>query len=1469
MTPLIEQSLPYLPVIGIALAIFGVLIVVLLVLYLRRMAKSTAPQAEPAIPPVTEEPDPPPAADESALRVDEPPVLSLEDEAVDKGSGLVSLRRVLGILGRRRYRVPWYALVGASESGKSALMQAIDLSPDRRDGSAGDGTQPAWWMFDDGVVVDVPGTLFLGGKGGIRDADHPRVGATDDRRWRRLLTRIRRVRARRPLNGIILTISSEDLIGMAALSRQELLDRGRDIHRRLRDAQTIIGLRVPVYVVVTKCDLINGFTSFWSSMPPSRWSEMFGWSNPYGLDTAFLQSWIDEAFDGLSLDLFRGQVEATASLVIGDAKASGTVLFPAAFECLRQPLKTILSMVFQPTAYHEGFFMRGVWFSGALPPERETLVGALGTHVMAGAADDVATVATLPHVTPRPILVRHLLKKKIFAERAVASPLAQRLWTDARDIRVVQVSAVVVAVILCVGLAWSTVSLESGLRSLKQALNAVRVDMDQQKLAQADRRPAGTVRSGALDGLETGSGTALSSALTQGGRGVERAVQAQIRLESARVLLDALGTIGTNSLSRPFIPSSWFSSLNMQVAEFLSRGFDHVVLDAMELRLDQRARRLVYGPLTALRVEGGNDGQPASMQALSEYLDSLDALDQDVKRYNGLNGVNGVAELPGLVKTLMGIDLPTEFSNYPDLLRASLERAGRRRFAIDGYSGAAQERATQLIWQVINDLTERGDLAETLRFLAGDLYKLDVGTDTADGSVLLAVHQKTKDLTDLLAEPWWALVAADDVNENGTLVSMLARMGSNRFIGPSIQDRLTADVQGALRRFHRKLEAYESPLTGPLLVRGDSGGLVVSPAVRTLSDGISTLSDKSFMADVPTEIIPPVRGLVDWDEARLQRAVVVLRDYDAFVNGTLSQFPETLRPRVKAVADQRLVKNLVSMIAHAMHEQPMTKNWQGPDENTVASTVANLKKAVEPLALLQAGFTSVGDVVERDDLADVISSSGYALLQQIDALLGADDLYAPLSPVGQWDGLQPVTAVLFDAPDDVGVQQYLSYQRERAHRLAVDYAGPVLTALDTVQGAQSVMQLPLVRRWTRLYQEVDGYFQRRPGSTLVRLESFIRFGLAGMTGASCAERLASMAQPEATGDYFLSQRNALLEQVWARCDSLNGGSGVLAGAYTRLARLFNDRLAGRYPFADSPNANGLQVASPADIKGFFADYDALKDSLAQDLESRALPYQTRTAIEEFLQQIDLVRDFLAPLLDGKPGAPPVAYTVSIDFRVNRAFEVNANQILTWSVRSGGVTVQDPPVQDAAGTVPQTLSWHWGDPITVRLQWAKDSPWLPTATADGRPALDPPASAVFRFDDPWALITLLRSQVAQRGQFDPTRRPQPNLITFTVPTRAVGSAGPPAPGATTSPSNALVNATVFLRLGLKPPVPTPDGGKTAAAAPVTTLVLPSFPVSAPLASAPGPDEPTAGAGNRAFPSSRQGSEVGMTVLPGEG
>ena len=257
-----------------------------------------------------------------------------------------------------RYNIPWYVLIGEAGSGKSAVADALSGLNTETVDPAHPQYAPRWLLLDDAVLIDLPGRSFLSETPQaartlplepelkMRDAEL----ATDRRAWKSFLRLAVRFRPRQPLNGIVLTIAATELLEASDdVEHPDRLARIAALAQRLDDIQHVAGLSLPVDILITKCDAIEGFSSFSRGLLQESVTKhsvtngnssgelsdnILGWSNPYLLNTAFTSGWVDEAFDTTIEILFRRQLEMLAESKTV-AAADGVFLFPFELQQLR------------------------------------------------------------------------------------------------------------------------------------------------------------------------------------------------------------------------------------------------------------------------------------------------------------------------------------------------------------------------------------------------------------------------------------------------------------------------------------------------------------------------------------------------------------------------------------------------------------------------------------------------------------------------------------------------------------------------------------------------------------------------------------------------------------------------------------------------------------------------------------------------------------------------------------------------------------------------------------------------------------------------------------------------------------------------------------------------------------------------------------------------------------------------------
>jgi type VI secretion system protein ImpL len=261
---------------------------------------------------------------------------------------------------RRALRTrPWYLLIGASASGKTALLESLArlvppvVRPPAR--LANQTSDCDWWVFPTAAILDTCGRYTSS------------IPETPDHdAWCGVLEFLHYARARQPLNGILLTVAA-DTLGVPPL---ETLRRDAVmVRQRLHEAKRVLGRVIPLYVLVTRCDLIEGFVEFFAHLPEDVRTQVFGWMHaarlPQGrhlrgaaLPEAPMSAMLTQRLDQLRL------------LTLNDALRKGTqrrqlFCFPEEFRALQRRLDLFLEALCGPEVPLDAPFVRGLFFCSA------------------------------------------------------------------------------------------------------------------------------------------------------------------------------------------------------------------------------------------------------------------------------------------------------------------------------------------------------------------------------------------------------------------------------------------------------------------------------------------------------------------------------------------------------------------------------------------------------------------------------------------------------------------------------------------------------------------------------------------------------------------------------------------------------------------------------------------------------------------------------------------------------------------------------------------------------------------------------------------------------------------------------------------------------------------------------------------------------------------------------------------------
>ena len=400
------------------------------------------------------------------------------------GDALATLRnaRFDGAPGGGRhylYQLPWYVFIGAPGSGKTtALLNsglrfplAGRLGEDAVEGVG--GTRHCdWWFTDEAVLIDTAGRYAT------QDSNREVDGAA----WSGFLALLRKFRPVQALNGALVTVSLADLASWSAPQRD---DYARAVRARVQELASDLGVRVPIYVLVTKCDLLAGFSEFFGDLGREAraqvWGASFEFPAPaHGSPGA---GFADE-FDALV-----GRLLARLTTRMQDerepSRRATLFAFPQQFAALKASLGHFLDEAFFDSAFVDRPLVRGVYFTSGTQ-EGSPLDRVLGNIAQAYGLE--RSVVAPAAASGRSYFLTQLLRGVIFAESdigglsAVVERRRERLAWCAHGL------LALLALLLLAG--WTTSFLRN--RALTRAVDAAAAAVQRQTAA-LPPLPAGDV----------------------------------------------------------------------------------------------------------------------------------------------------------------------------------------------------------------------------------------------------------------------------------------------------------------------------------------------------------------------------------------------------------------------------------------------------------------------------------------------------------------------------------------------------------------------------------------------------------------------------------------------------------------------------------------------------------------------------------------------------------------------------------------------------------------------------------------------------------------------------------------------------------------------------------------------------------------------------------------------------------------
>jgi type VI secretion system protein ImpL len=1335
-----------------------------------------------------------------------------------------------------KYKNPWILVLGPRASGKTTLLRTVHSidadwqvsSKERLNSSCN------WFFMRNGVALDISGKLFM-----ENDVVH-----ADELGWSALKNLLVRYRSAKPIDSILLTISAEDLYGKNRISPLQCLDRAKFMAQKLSAFQDQLGLKIPVYVVITKTDIVPGFKEFCAHIPISTKQNMFGWSSPYIPEATFSSQWVKDAIDFVVSKTEHINMDAFCDDVLGQQNDS-LFVFPNELSKIYDNLVIYVNQIFKVEQYKTPLLLRGIYFCGdgcrlnVDASNTEFIDESLISNTPSSAQSTSAPVAANEDALPSPdnntapdasgantdantaidneqykriFFFGDLISSKIIPERAVCVPQKGKFFAANKNIKIAKISSASFAVVGCWGIySASQTFLES------KALITPAVNSMYRFLVKIQLIPI----------LEL----------------ADKNADFEI---SVRQLAGVMQKLSKADFFSVFIPASWFSPLRAQLNRSINLAYQNVIMRALYINLLLKARSLLHlnpanvTPTTSL-AQLAIPTKSNEFQVMSNFVIGLNELSEQIDKFNELRLVASTKSLADLVNYAFKLTLPQSFLKHYSEMKSTMQTSTFPEIDISVYKSLARNTFALLFQHFFNTIfiySSIGSFPGQLDMVIRQLRHIDShalpdlnylrnlghdlnivikafesesppsgGSGGSGGSGDSGEPGAAADTDAANMQPTWMDKAVFEPGPE--FEAFLCALDRSPFFGTEISQVVVDNCAVGMYHLRYSLRELTKTLTSDAhfgeqpeeSVRACSYGLIL------LGKSIKTLFQEPYMrkalAHQFVNVVPEGQVLY-WDEKLLKSACDLCAQYEEFNTTKIGSFPVVIQESFRLLARDGLQQNIMSLIAQSQNFVTIPVSSNGPAiEELVRSQTANLRIVMQPfLKLLEMlNYESVSFFYIT--LRDLLLTTNYKTLNIINELMKQAGPYHLWDPsFSWWDGKVSPAYPAYGVKDAQDLSSFLSIQSQRMANLAITLAKPVVDLLTSdVMLTANPLNRALLTKWKRIVEQTEAFQNKQPGNSIGILETFITTTLKGYTLDTVFEEIKLADLQEEQGDHFLDTMQYIKKGVLGRAEVLVRQKNMKN--YQTLVEYFNKHLRGKFPFSPpSSDTSQSTEVDPTDFKAFllkFNEFGGSPDKILDQIYQIGLVAHDAVIFLRRIEELAII--FKEYLTDNSVGLPTMV--LNVEFNANRDRAIGTNYIADWNLKAN--------YESSVGHMDKVRQTHWmyGCPTDVSFRWPNVAGMteLPLNDPKQDTLIVSGTTATFSYRGNWSILRMIRKHRAPRSDYIPMANPNSIVLKFVVPVSETKSA-------------VVFNAISIL------------GESTDPSVPGRALSLPDFPTAAP-------------------------------------
>lgn len=938
-----------------------------------------------------------------------------------------------------KYQLPWFLLIGAEDSGKTTFLNSLLLeSPIDEDPILAGHTLCDWRFFNNGIFLDIKGSLIR--KLGFQPQ-------SDEKEWFKVMDLLAQNRPKKPLDGILLFVSVTDFVGPNKKNMVEIHQDAEYMYSKLWQLQNTLRIKLPVYIVLTNMDKIDGFKEFVKSMPEENKEDIFGWSSPYAPETVFNASWVDEMFETMDKRIRALQGEIFVNGYEEDN--SSLFLFPRAFNSILEPLRLFIGRIFQENTYSEGFFCRGAYFTGF---EHSNTHSSSNQEGWPQIPKQVYEKAESSSLSLRHSFATNLVIEKIFPEKNMGRIIWKGPLSYSYTLKALQIS---IMISLGVGV-WG---LTKSYKELNRAKNSIKPHLYQ-------------INQVLISNKSKKDGFSMLKKETD-------------------ILIKNLSDISVSNLRFLFLPASWFSRIEDQILSLLQQAYDKIILKSISYKIRDNFEKLSQGHIMSDCSKPSVSFNPTHSKEfceLNHYVSRLNSLEIAANKMKLIKDTGSLEDFAWVFRTIFQIDLPKKFFTDSELYKSALRQSNMDTIEISEYSEKIKQHVETLFKAFIHNSFLFKNISSNLNNLQKSMVDLEKNKLIFRAKDLHKINLQISRAISLINSKEFNWLSQITFNSN-SFNDFINKINGLSSLGNSVAESFVDRANLSFSKLRTYLQTIYLPFIGRLFDVSQGRFLYPSSSLMEFQGILNTLFSEKFMKFVNFQpILPSTPGKrMLWDLNILNDSVGLLMSYENFISTKILSFPSEIRDLFKLVAKNNLETLISTKLSSAQRFLF--------DDNTQSSIVDDIQN-------IRLGYNSIVPILRQlkalnfkiySNLRDLEASKLLKLITKIDAMLHEEKLYTLAENEIKMENI--IKGIRYDDKD---INNYLEMQRGRMEYFAKELVEPIIETLKVIADLQNSDLPPIAQKWDEIIKDLNNYKLHNKSSKLESLEKFIKENIANI-----------------------------------------------------------------------------------------------------------------------------------------------------------------------------------------------------------------------------------------------------------------------------------------------------------------------------------------------------------------------------------